>query len=460
MGLNADAFPRQNRTPSFDLSGDRRPGDRSSREDDRYLFLETLWCAKDFLYLSYVGQSIRQAQEIPPSVVINELLDGLEEIADWKDQHGNSIRAVNAVVQKQTLHPYGSDNYKGERLPRSYSLPNLKAARALLDPQKKVFPFVSLENSHDIEDSKKDLSVRELVEFFSNPSKAYLKYSLGMKLWDEEASPPDFEPLEIESLEKYKLMSRMVEVLGAGEDISHLYELEKAEGRLPPGNLGKVWFGEAEREVSGFLDQWQSLLVEPSGESLVFEEKFDDLIFRGEVPPLRNGKHVLFRCSKKLNGKDRVRLWIEHLCGCAASGTEPLESLFVCNDKKYLHAKSVPVDQARLLIQKLLEVRKSGLQTPIPFFPNCSFAYFEKINSAGLNSDSTGEEVDQAKKNALVEANKAWNGSSFKGGEVPGDGKDFSIQTCFGKSPFGDPQFGKLSEFFFTNFEQFVEERS
>jgi exonuclease V gamma subunit len=169
---------------------------------------------------------------------------------------------------------------------------------------------------------------------------------------------------------------------------------------------------------------------------------------------------VLFRCSKKLNGKDRVRLWIEHLCGCAASGTEPFESLFVCNDKKYLRAKSVPVDQARFLIQKLFEVRKSGLQTPIPFFPNCSFAYFEKINSAGLNSDSTGEEVDQAKKNALVEANKAWNGSSFKGGEVPGDGKDFSIQTCFGKSPFGDPQFGKLSEFFFTNFEQFVEERS
>ena len=35
-------------------------------------------------------------------------------------------------------------------------------------------------------------------------------------------------------------------------DISALYELEKAEGRLPPGNLGEVWFGEAEREVTKF----------------------------------------------------------------------------------------------------------------------------------------------------------------------------------------------------------------
>ena len=62
-------------------------GDRSSREDDRYLFLETLWCAKEFLYLSYVGQSIRQAQEIPPSVVVNELLDGLEARGDGAAEH-------------------------------------------------------------------------------------------------------------------------------------------------------------------------------------------------------------------------------------------------------------------------------------------------------------------------------------------------------------------------------------
>jgi exonuclease V gamma subunit len=193
---------------------------------------------------------------------------------------------------------------------------------------------------------------------------------------------------------------------------------------------------------------------------LVFEQIFDDLLFRGEVPPLRNGKHVLFRCSKKFNGKDRVRLWIEHLCGCAPSGTKPFESVFVCGAKKYLHAQPVPVDQARLLIRKLLEVRRAGLQSPIPFFPNSSFAYFEKINSARPHIDSNAEEVDRAKRNALLEAKKAWEGTSFKGGEVPGDGKDFSVQTCFGKSPFGDPQFAKLSEFFFSNFDQFVEERS
>ena len=65
-------------------------------------------------------------------------------------------------------------------------------------------------------------------------------------------------------------MSRMLDVVGSGEDISALYELEKAEGPCLP-NLGRL--GSArQRGSDGFLDQWQSLLVEPSGESLVFEE--------------------------------------------------------------------------------------------------------------------------------------------------------------------------------------------
>ena len=43
--------------------------------------------------------------------------------------------------------------------------------------------------------------------------------------------------------------------------------------------------------------------------------------------------NMFFSLFQEFNGKDRVRLWIEHLCGCAATGTEPFESLFVCNDK-------------------------------------------------------------------------------------------------------------------------------
>jgi exodeoxyribonuclease V gamma subunit len=79
IGMNDGAFPRQQHPPGFDmLSREPRRGDRSVRGDDRYLFLESILSARDVLYLSYVGQSIRDNSELPPSVLVSELLDAVD----------------------------------------------------------------------------------------------------------------------------------------------------------------------------------------------------------------------------------------------------------------------------------------------------------------------------------------------------------------------------------------------
>src|SRR6185369_3591007 len=80
IGMNDKAFPRQSRPPSFDLIA-RHPqrGDRSLRDEDRYLFLECLLSARDYLYISYVGQSVKDNSAIPPSVLVSELLDVVGE---------------------------------------------------------------------------------------------------------------------------------------------------------------------------------------------------------------------------------------------------------------------------------------------------------------------------------------------------------------------------------------------
>lgn len=51
LGMNDGDYPRSYPPMDFDLmAGDYRPGDRSRREDDRYLFLEALLSArKDFI---------------------------------------------------------------------------------------------------------------------------------------------------------------------------------------------------------------------------------------------------------------------------------------------------------------------------------------------------------------------------------------------------------------------------
>ncbi|NOQ41538.1 MAG: exodeoxyribonuclease V subunit gamma, partial [Desulfuromusa sp.] len=56
IGMNDGAFPRQTRPPGFDLIAQHpQRGDRSLRDEDRYLFLEALLSARQCFYLSFVG---------------------------------------------------------------------------------------------------------------------------------------------------------------------------------------------------------------------------------------------------------------------------------------------------------------------------------------------------------------------------------------------------------------------
>ena len=79
VGMNYDAYPRRSHPLDFDLmAGHPKPGDRSRRNDDRYLFLEALLSARKTLHISYTGQSVQDNGVIPPSVLVSDLLDYLE----------------------------------------------------------------------------------------------------------------------------------------------------------------------------------------------------------------------------------------------------------------------------------------------------------------------------------------------------------------------------------------------
>ena len=61
LGLNNGKVPRQESAISFDLMArlGRSKGDRTKRDDDRYLFLESILSAREYLYLSFVGKSVK-----------------------------------------------------------------------------------------------------------------------------------------------------------------------------------------------------------------------------------------------------------------------------------------------------------------------------------------------------------------------------------------------------------------
>jgi exodeoxyribonuclease V gamma subunit len=146
-GLDDASFPRREPPRAFDLlAAAPRPGDRSPRADDRYLFLETLLAARERLLLFYPGASQRDAAEKAPSVVVAELLDLIDR--SFAGQGGRPAREL--LVERHPLQAWSAANFDPAR--PSSSRENAEASRALAAPREEMPPFVPPDFRATIED--------------------------------------------------------------------------------------------------------------------------------------------------------------------------------------------------------------------------------------------------------------------------------------------------------------------
>ena len=170
IGMNDNDFPRQSRAPGFDLIA-REPqrGDRSLRNEDRYLFLESLLSARDLLYISYVGQSIRDNSELPPSVLVSELLDAVRRGFSLPD--GGSVE--EHLVVRHRLQAFNREYFTAGSPLFSYSAENYRALVEKESAATRSHPFMSAPLAEPPEEWK-TLSLERLLRFFPRFSLAYV----------------------------------------------------------------------------------------------------------------------------------------------------------------------------------------------------------------------------------------------------------------------------------------------
>ena len=138
-GMDDDTYPRQTKPLGFDLMAKNpRPGDRSRRNDDRYLFLEAILSAREKLYISYVGQSIQDNSPIPPSVLVSELTDYIRQ---GFEVPGKETR--EQIVTKHRLQAFSPDYFKEKGKLFSYSTENFEASQRAIQRREDPVPFIS-----------------------------------------------------------------------------------------------------------------------------------------------------------------------------------------------------------------------------------------------------------------------------------------------------------------------------
>jgi len=419
IGMNDGAFPRQQRPPGFDLlAREPRQGDRSVRGDDRYLFLESILSARDVLYLSYVGQSVRDNSPLPPSVLVSELLDAVERGFEFPD--GDD--AASRLVVQHRLQGFSPVYFtKGSSL-FSYSADNFRAlaGRNLLDAR----PFIE-EPLDGLTDEERTVTLDDLARFFANPAAYFLERRLGLK--PSAAAEPlgEREPFEATGLERYAMRQELLEAVLERGDGQAMLPLFRSRGLLPPATHGELLFRKILTEVEEFAAKVMDLKGGGAFSQLDFDLDIGGFRLTGKLDHLLPTGQLLYRCAR-MRAQDRLRSWLLHLARLAAGHGESHETRIVTLDRSIRYR---PVAGATERLEALLDLYREGLAEPIPFFPRTSLAWAEKADKPA------------------ADRRKAALGQWLDGfGGIEGEGSDPAIRRCFGYEPPFDERFAQIAD--------------
>lgn len=430
VGMNDSVFPRPVQHLSFDLMA-RHPklGDRSTREDDRYLFLETILSARARLHISYVGQSQRDNSAAPPSVLVSELLEYVEQgftrAQPAGEKSSRPAKLREHIVTQHRLQAFHEDYFTpGHRL-FSYSAENCRASAATRQSRALPGGFFT-QPLAEPDTALRQIEIEELVRFFANPCKTLLKLRLNLHLPEGAEELPEREPFALDALERFKLSAELVaDRAEATADTNRSFAAHRARGDLPPAALGEVEFARVSQTVRSFLERLHAEELPTRAASLESEPPLDLVIdaFRitGSLAPQGRRGRLLYRCSKT-KPKDRLRAWIHHL---AANALAPGQTTVFVGERD-THIFRPPEDAAALL-RELLEVYWAGLRAPLRFFPKTSFAYAEAAQTKEKEKSSTRKGRPTAP--AITKARAVWDGNESSGSL--GEKDDAHIQLCF-----------------------------
>jgi exodeoxyribonuclease V gamma subunit len=404
LGMNDDAFPRADLVRTFDkIAVARRIGDRSLRDEDRYLFLEALLSARDRVYISYVGRNIQDNSVCAPSVVVEELLDVLQGDAcfvvgvDTEPQQqlfAETRAAREQIVLEHSLSAHAARYFSGED-PRLYSYSEVRASAALaLAGPKTERPNAMLGGSAATDAAAAAVDLNDLCRYFDNPPRFLAERQLGIRLRRDAVRVEDREPIEPTALDNYFAGTFLLERLVAGDDAAQAEVLLRAQGALPIGELGRQVYAEL---LSECLPLFQSVAELSQGRRLPKRVRIETPhgALTGVVDGLFEAGQVHYGFGR-VKGRRRLRLWLRHLALCAAGERE--SSYLVARGSPRLRHPALAAESAAKLLGALLALFHAGVARPLPFVPETGFAYAQRRVAAGGDVWAHEKALDAAKR--------------------------------------------------------------
>ena len=285
LGLNDGDFPgvtRRRSQPAHRRAGHAAPptGDRSTREDDRFLFLQLFAAAQEVFYLSYLGADPRDGSVREPSVLVSELIDAAAAY------HLDPPAAARDFTVRHALQPFSPAAF-GDGDPRRFSYRRQwhPAAGRLSGQRGDLQPWFDAPLPPPLDDAvEDDVALDTLRRFLCDPAGQFLAQSLGLRLADDVEEVDDLEPLVLSSRgpEKRSVQAAVVRATLSG-DTEPLYPRLRARGLLPSGPLGERQFDAEQLKTRPYASALLGWMQGEPLESRRYEVEIDGVRLHGRV---------------------------------------------------------------------------------------------------------------------------------------------------------------------------------
>jgi len=380
LGMNEGEYPRSQPRLDFDLMIDHyRPGDRSRRDDDRYLFLEALLSARDRFYVSWIGHSARDNSELTASVLVAQLREHLE--AGWRTESGAAV--LEQLTHTHKLQPFSLDYMQADSALFTYAS-EWVAARNLANTSAEQGSEAPPTASPMATEQVLQVSIRDLRNFMQEPAQLFFNRQLDTYFGDDDNPAQDSETFSLQGLPSWSIQQRLLKAgqrnPEAIEDVlvQNLDQLQR-EGALGVGPVAAQLRNDSFDEASAILEGFRSFLAhyperlpvqEISYQSQqcqlqdaigsVYENQVHE---RAQVVLIPTKIHASANSIDRSKWKHLLQPYIRHLL---LNAKQPTRTLIISRDNQQLElARITESAQATAALDALLHWVNTGVAQPL-----------------------------------------------------------------------------------------------
>ncbi|MEM9103540.1 MAG: exodeoxyribonuclease V subunit gamma [Pseudomonadota bacterium] len=385
LGLNERDFPRQDQPHSFDLIhyNQRRRGDRSKRDDDLYLFLESIIAAQDVLHLSYVGFDSQDGRALAPSSVINELKESVYQNYYYENQKNKNPE--DWLTEFHPLHPFHKDYFTPSSTLYTYStyweacaMENQKYLDTLSKQQQATIVPAPLETvTSDIRIRFSELPLHDFIQFFIHPTRFFFNRCLGVNFDIHYQEQANHELFSQNSLERYLFNQDFLKYQLENPNIEEWLPTLKQQHGIPEIPLGD-WIVDQNHQSTSTIYHHLRQQVSAALTPLTIDLHCQDIHLQGNIANTVEDTLYYHYLSARLSAKHLITAWFYHLF--AATTKQLRTTKIIGQQKKIASFKPLNADDSLAILNQMIKLFKDGTKMPLPFALNSGYAFYQQKN--------------------------------------------------------------------------------